>query len=161
LKNSDDQGTQFDLRTELYINDALVSDGETLCIKGVTRNPTYAKEVTVPFGPISNGTYNPGDVLSLVVLTRIGTNLEGSKCSGHSNAVGLRLYYDLLTRPSGFGAGISPDPMKDYFLHSQSGTYFLDDVSPTGTVKFKDSSSLNYNNGNPWKKIGTWSMTLP
>jgi hypothetical protein len=50
--------------------------------------------------------------------------------------------------------------MKEYFLHSASGTYFLDDASPTGTVKYKDSSSVNYNIGNPWREIGTWSMTL-
>jgi hypothetical protein len=165
LKNSDDQGTQFDLRADLYINNTHISTSQTLCITGVTRNPSYAKEVTVPFGPISDGTYNPGDILSLRVLTRIGTNADGSKCSGpggsHNNAVGLRLYYDSPTRPSKFGAEISPDPMKDYFLHSSSGNYFLNDTSPTGTVKYKDSSSVNYNNGNPWKEIGTWNMTLP
>jgi hypothetical protein len=164
LKNSDDQGTQFDLRAELYVNDVLASQGETLCVTGVTRNPSYAKEVTVPFDPISDGTYNPGDVLSLRVLTRIGTNPDGSKCSGpggsHNNAVGLRLYYDSPTRPSRFGAEISPDPLKDYFLHSASETYFLDDASPTGAVKYKDSSGVNYKNGNQWKEIGTWQMVL-
>jgi len=164
LKNSDDQGTQFDLRAEFYINDALISEGETLCITGVTRNPSYAKEVTVPFGPVSNGAHGPGDILSLRLLTRIGTNPDGSKCSGpggsHNNAVGLRLYYDSPTRPSGFGAEISPDPMKDYFLHSTAGNYFLNDVSPSGTVKYKDSSGVNYNYGNQWKEIGTWQMLL-
>jgi len=144
----------------LYVNDDLVSEGETLCITGVTRNPSYAKEVTVPFGPVSNGVYEPGDTLSLKLLTRIGTNPDGSKCTGHNNAVGLRLYYDSPTRPSGLGALISPAPMKDYFLHSAGGTYFLDDLSPTGTVKYKDSSSVNYNNGNPWKEIGIWRMVL-
>jgi hypothetical protein len=98
------------------------------------------------------------------VLTRIGTNPDGSKCSGpggsHNNAVGLRLYYDSPTRPSRFGAEISPDPLMDYFLHSASGNYFLNDVSPTGTVKYKDSSGVNYKNGNPWKEIGTWQMEL-
>jgi YD repeat-containing protein len=164
LKNSDDQGTQFDLRAELYINDTLISEGETLCITEVTRNPSYAKEVTVPFGPVSNGAHGPGDILSLRLLTRIGTNPDGSKCTGpggsHNNAVGLRLYYDSPTRPSGFGAEISPDPMKDYFLHSTSENYFLNDVSPTGPVKYKDSSAVNYNYGNQWKEIGTWQMVL-
>jgi len=50
--------------------------------------------------------------------------------------------------------------MKDYFLHSSSGTYLLNDVSPTGAVQYKDSSGVNYNNGNPWKEIGTWQMVL-
>jgi hypothetical protein len=43
LKNSDDIGTQFDLRAEVYINDEytsrLASAGETRCITVVTRNP--------------------------------------------------------------------------------------------------------------------------
>lgn len=164
LKNSDDQGTQFDLRTELYLNDVLVSEGQTLCITGVTRNPSYAREATVPFGPVSNGAYKPGDVLSLRVLTRIGTNPDGSKCSGpggsHNNAVGLRLYYDAPTRALKFGAAISPDPMQDLFLHSSGSTYFLDEAAPTGAVKYKDSAGVNFNNGNPWKEIGTWRMVL-
>lgn len=45
LKNSDDQGTNFDLRVEAYKNSTLVASGQTLCITGVTRNPGSAKEV--------------------------------------------------------------------------------------------------------------------
>jgi YVTN family beta-propeller protein len=165
LKNSDDQGTQFDLRNELFLNDTLVWEGQTLCITGVTRNPSYARNVTVRLSPVSTGTYDTGDTLSLKVFTRIGTNPDASKCSGpggsHNNAVGLRLYYDTANRASGFGAEISHDPMKDFFLHSTGTNYFLNDVTPTGAIKYKDSSSVNFNNGNPWKEIGTWDMTLP
>lgn len=165
LKSSDDQGTQFDLRTEVYVNGQLVSEGETLCITGVTRNPSYAKEVTVQFNPVSDGAFYSGDALSLRVLTRIGTTPDGQKCSGpggsHNNAVGLRLYYDAPTRPSRFGAEIAPDTFEEFYLHSTSGTYFLVEIDPTRTVKYKDSISINYNNGNPWKEIGTWSMTVP
>ena len=48
-----------------------------------------------------NGT---SDVLSLKILTRIGTNGAGAFCGGHSNAVGLRLYFDAVSRPSKFTA---------------------------------------------------------
>ena len=79
LKNSDDQGTRFDLRVEVYKNGVLAASGETYCITGVTRNPSLAQEVGVSFGspaPVSfDGTT---DVLSLKVLTRIGTNGSGS-----------------------------------------------------------------------------------
>jgi len=164
LKNSDDQGTQFDLRTELYINGVHISDGASLCITGVTRNPSYAKEVIVPFNLITNGTYVPGDILSLKVLTRIGTTPDGQKCSGpggsHNNAVGLRLYYDSPDRPSRFGAEIAPNPMQDLFLHFSGANYFLDNVQPTGAVKYKDSSNVNYSGGNPWIEIGTWTRVL-
>ena len=74
--------------------------------------------------------------------------------------MGLRLYYDSSDRPSRFGAEIIPDPMKDFFLHSSGSNYYLDSVAPTGAVKYKDSSSVNYSNGNPWKEIGTWTKVL-
>jgi len=161
LKNSDDQGTSFDLKTEVYINDTLISDGITRCITGVTRNPSRAKEIAVPFGPTTDSGVEASDLLSLKVLTRIGTNPNDSKCPGHNNAVGLRLYYDAVNRPSRFGAEIAPYPLTDLFLHTD-GTKFLDDMAPTGTTtKFQDSSSLNFSGGNPWKEIGTWIMTIP
>jgi hypothetical protein len=159
LKNSDDQGTQFDLRTEVYINDTLVSDGITRCITGVTRNPNKAKEVVVAFGSISDGAFEAGDELSLKISTRIGTNPDDTKCPGHNNAVGLRLYYDAVSRPSRFGAEIAPDPLTDFFLHAND---LLNDNAPTATTaQFRDSSSLNFSGGNPWKEIGTWIMILP
>jgi len=96
LKNSDDQGTYFDLRAELLKNGTPVASGETLNIQGVTRNADKAKEVAVAFGTISDGQFNAGDVLSLKILTKV------TATGGHSNAVGLRLYYDSLSRPSAF-----------------------------------------------------------
>ena len=113
LKNSDDQGTNFDLRAELLKNGTVIASGETRCITGVTRNADKAKEVTVPLSPIATGNVVAGDVLSLKISTRIGTNPNGTKCAGHSNAVGLRLYYDGTTRPSRFGAAIPQNSLKD------------------------------------------------
>jgi hypothetical protein len=98
LKNSDDQGTYFDLRAELRKNGLVIASGETKTIQGVTRNPSNAKEVTVPFGAISDSQFNPGDILSLRILTKVADS------GGHNNAVGLRLYYDAVSRSSRFGA---------------------------------------------------------
>jgi N-acetylneuraminic acid mutarotase len=101
LKNSDDIGTRFDLRGEVLKNGTLVTSGEIYCITGVTRNPSLAKEVTVSFGSFSPTELNGStDVLSLRVLTRIGSNGAGGFCGGHSNAVGLRLYFDAVGRAS-------------------------------------------------------------
>ena len=94
MKNSDDQGTYFDLRAEILKNGTPVASGETLNIQGITRNPDNAKEVAVAFGTISDGEFNAGDVLSLRILTKV------TATGGHSSAVGLRLYYDSLSRPS-------------------------------------------------------------
>jgi hypothetical protein len=144
LKNSDDQGTSFDLRAELLKNGTVIASGEARCITGVTRNPNNAKEVTVQFGPITNEDVAAGDVLFLKILTRIGTKADGTQCAGHSNAVGLRFYYDGTTRPSRFGAAIPQTSLKDFFLHSGSSDFF-DTTAPTAaTAKFKDSLGVNF-----------------
>jgi N-acetylneuraminic acid mutarotase len=105
LKNSDDIGTRFDLRVEAYRNGALVASGQALCILGITQNPSNAKLVAVSFGPFSPVTFNgTSDTLSLKVLTRIGTTPGGASCGGHTNAVGLRTYFDATNRDAGFSA---------------------------------------------------------
>lgn len=109
LKNSDDQGTRFDLRVELYKNGTVVTSGETYCIQGITRNANNATESIVAFDPFSTQTFDGTvDILSLKVLTRIGTNGSGGFCGGHSNAVGLRLYFDATNRPTNFDATFGP-----------------------------------------------------
>ncbi len=102
LKNSDDQGTYFDLRAELQKNGTVIASGETKTIQGVTRNPSLAKEVMVAFGGLAAQTFNAGDVLSLKLLTKVADS------GGHSNAVGLRLYYDAVDRPSRVGVTFGP-----------------------------------------------------
>jgi|SRR5207249_3535520 len=50
----------------------------------------------------------------------------------------------------------------DFFLHGAGATanpptLFLDRTAPTDTTaKFKDSTSINFSGGNPWKEVGTW-----
>jgi hypothetical protein len=101
LKNSDDQGTRFDLRGELYRNGSLVSSGEMYCVTGVTRNPALAEEVTVLIAPALGVAFDGAtDGLSMKILTRIGTNGQAGFCGGHSNAAGLRLYFDASHRAS-------------------------------------------------------------
>jgi len=48
LRNSDDQGTKFDLLAEVLVDGAPVSSGELHCVSGVTRDPDRAKELTIP-----------------------------------------------------------------------------------------------------------------
>jgi hypothetical protein len=64
------------------------------------------------------------------------------------------------SRPSHFDSEILPYPLEEFYLHALNGNYFPDDVSQTDKVKYKDSSGINYNYGNTWKKIGTWSMMV-
>jgi hypothetical protein len=104
LKNSDDIGTNFDLRAELWKNNVLVTAGEAYGITGITRNLDLAKEVMVSFPSFARVTITSTDVASLRILTRIGTNGAGGFLGGHSNAVGLRVYFDALSRCSKFDA---------------------------------------------------------
>ena len=153
LKNSDDQGTYFDLKAELLKNGVIIALGQTINIIGITRNPSLAKEVTVAFGPVSDDPLISGDMFSLRIWTKVTAS------GGHSNAVGLRLYYDGVSRQSRFGMGIVPDPMEDYFLHSDVSGDFLNNRIPTATnPKYKDSPSINRTT---YKEIGTWRMIEP
>ena len=141
-----------------------MTSGLTRCISGVTRNPNNALEAVVALDPIpsSAAIYRTGDVLSFRVLTRIGTNSDDTQCLGHKNAVGLRLYYGGLQRPSGFGAELTPNPLRDFYLHSSGSVNFLNSVAPTPvTPRFKDSPPVSFAGGNLWKEVGTWNMTVP
>ena len=161
LENSDDQGTQFDIRVELFANGTLVSEGTALCVTGITRNAANAKDVAVAFAP-STGLPASGDAILFKVSTRIGTNPDGSKCPGHNNAVGLRLYYDGSSRSSHFGAALGGDEAISYFLHLTGTASTLSAAAPTASsAKQKDSAGLNFAGGNAWVEIGSWSMTAP
>lgn len=89
---------------------------------------------------------------------RLSATSQGDGFGGPSNAVGLRLYYDGVGRPSRFGMEVAPDPMKDYFLHSDSSSDFLNSLSPTDTdPKYRDSASVDRTT---YKEIGTWRLTV-
>ena len=176
LKNSDDQGTQFDLKVELLQNGSPVASGLTRCVTSVTRNPASAREVVVSFDPFAPVPLASGDVLALRVSTRIGTTVGDAKCAGpggsHNNARGLRLYYDSTNRELRFDATIPPGASEDLFLRSDGGncpngdgesqgviTRFLSPTAPvSATPKCKDSLGVNFNGGNPYSVIGTWSL---
>jgi hypothetical protein len=102
LKNSDDQGTYFDIRAELRRNGMIIASGETKNIQGITRNANQAKEVVVTFGTPVNAQFDASDVLSVRVLAKVADS------GGHNNAVGVRLYYDAVSRPARFGATFAP-----------------------------------------------------
>ncbi|MGB7540270.1 MAG: sialidase family protein [Anaerolineales bacterium] len=101
LKNSDDIGTRFDLRAEVYRNEAMFGYGEYYCITGVVRNSDQAQEVLIPINAFSATLFNgETDVLSVKIMVRIGTNGSGSFCGGHSSATGARMYFNASNRLS-------------------------------------------------------------
>jgi RHS repeat-associated protein len=130
LKNSDDQGTNFDLRAELSRNGLVIATAETKNIVGVTRNPDKAKEVTAAFGPVTDPHFAPGDVLVLALFAKV------TDTGGHTSAVGLRLYYDAASRPARFGAAVGPanlPPVADAGLDAHALTLVPATVDGTGS----------------------------
>jgi hypothetical protein len=109
LRNSDDQGTQFDLRADVEKNGVTVATGIAHCITGVTRNPALARAATVSLSPSPPVEFDgTADVLRLRIFARIGTKPDGARCIGpggsHASATGLRLYFDSVGRESALGA---------------------------------------------------------
>jgi hypothetical protein len=111
LKNSDDQGTKFDLKVEVLRNGVEIGEGLLRCISGLTRNPHKAKAVVVPLtltggSQVFNGTT---DTLSVSLQTRIGTNPNNTRCAGgHASAVGVRAYFDAMGRDARLDAVLAP-----------------------------------------------------
>ena len=162
-----------DVKVEVYKNASLVASGITRCIRGLVKKAARAQEIEVAFDPFDPVSLESGDVLSLKVLTRIGTTLNDARCSGpgaaHSTSEGLRLYYDSAGRESHFDATIDGDSA-DVYLHSDGGARtsnqsagvtrrFLNSTAPAALqARCKDSGKLNFIRGNPWHEVGTWSM---
>jgi hypothetical protein len=102
LANNNDQGTYFDIYAEVLKNGNQITYGGIDNIRGVVRNANSAKEVVIPFEPIDDSGLNPGDVLSIRIFAKV------TAASSHRSAVGLRLYYDAISRPSRFEPSSTP-----------------------------------------------------
>jgi hypothetical protein len=140
LKNSDDQGTYFDLKAELRKNGTVIAVGESKNIQGVTRNASLAKELSLAFGAISDSQFATGDVLSIRILTKVADS------GGHNNAVGLRLYYGAVSRPSRFGATFgSPPPTKLVITAVNNGVNPVAGAPFSLTVQSQNTSSAPAN----------------
>jgi hypothetical protein len=162
LRNSDDQGTRFDLQAQVYKNGVLAGEGLARCVTRLAWNVGAAKEVEVALSLLSPTTVAAGDVLSIKLLTRIGTEPNGARCGGRSHAAGLRFYYDAVARPSHFSAAVGPTPMSKFFLHSNAGTLLVSTAAPTSAAEiFRDSPAVRFGGGNLWKQIGIWTLTIP
>lgn len=100
LRSGGGQRASFDLRAELFNGSEPVQAGEVHCISGLTRDPSKAREVVIPFSSHFIGSEFTGETeLSLRVSVRIGTDGDGV-CQGHAGATGLRVYYDSINEPS-------------------------------------------------------------
>ena len=180
LRNSDDQGTQFDVMEQLFQDGNEVASGLTRCITALTRNPLLAKQVSVPWSSFTPIATSANDVFTVKLSARIGTNPDGTKCPGpggsHNSAVSLRFYYDGASRDSEFDATVGTSTSAAFF-HSDGGacdkpvattesrgvtTRFLDPSVPgaPAPAKCKDSGVVDLARGNNWSTIGIWTWAV-
>ena len=62
LKNSDDIGTRFDLRAEVYRNgQSFIASSDTYCIQGITRNANLVLEITSAFSSFAPVDFSGAD----------------------------------------------------------------------------------------------------
>ena len=162
LKNSDDQGTNFDVQVDMLKNGTVVASGLVRCVTGLIRTPSSARQVAIPFTSGNGVPAVSGDVVAFRVSARIGTNPDGTACGGHASALGLDLYYDSTTQNSRFSPGIPMGTTSDFFLHTSGSTDLFDNTAPTSTTsKVKESAAVHFSGGNPFAVVGTWSRTQP
>jgi uncharacterized repeat protein (TIGR01451 family) len=162
LKNSDDQGTNFDVRAEVWAEEGLMAEGQVLCVKGLTRNVAKAARVLVPVAPVSQEPPPAGSEVTLKVYARIGTTPDGEMCGGHSSAVGLKLYYDALAQASRIGMQLGAEPFRDQYLRLGAGGAALEAAPPAaGTARYQDSPAVRFPKGNGWALVGTWTRIAP
>jgi hypothetical protein len=179
LTSGFDRNTRFDIQVELLQDGTPVATGLTRCVDDLSAGRRHATEVVVPWDDHTPPTLGVGDVLSLRVSARMGTNEDGTRCGagrGRHNAprssFGLRVYSGTAAHPSGFAATITPDPSVDLYLASgRTGCHVwpgwgrdgddlsLSEEAPTGRrTTCRDSGWLSAWGGNDWSEAGTWKL---
>jgi hypothetical protein len=175
LRNTEDIDSRFDFRAELLKNGAVVATGLTRC-QVVNASATPGNNVPVAVGLPGIVRLVSGDVLSMRVSVRRGTNPNDTVCPGHlADNNGLRIFYDSTGTPSQFDMTIFPNPSQIYFFHSDGTTCTdvlgesqptatlnrtLSNVAPVGaSVRCKEvTSNITFAGGNPWNVFSTWFL---
>lgn len=146
LKNSDDVGTKFDLKAEVYKNGVLVTSGQINDVAGGSSGFNNAKLRTIALASIAPYSYNPSDVLSFKLYVRIAAS------SGHRSGT-ARLWYNDSQADSGLSMVIGGATSSHYLRASA----LLVPTPGPGPKKTIDVLVDRAANGNAFKLIGSWS----
>ena len=150
LKNSDDVGTKFDLRAEVYKNGSLVGSGQLSGVSGGSSGFNNAVLRTIDVALSSPVSVTPGDTLSLRLSVRIAVGVTGHR-SGTA-----RLWFNDAAANSRFSATIG-DTAGDHFLLDGLALGAAPGAGPKKTIDVFVDRAVG---GNPFKPFGTWSKTL-
>lgn len=152
LKNSDDVGTKFDLKAEVYAGAALIGSGQLNAVNGGSSGFNNANLQSIPLtlsGPVNVA----GSSLSIKLSVRI-------TCSGSTHTSGTaRLWFNDSQANSGVGATIG-GVAKNYYLLNGSAL----GTAPGPGPKSTDDTLVNSAQacpGRPFVEVGTWSIAVP
>jgi len=151
LKNSDDVGTRFDLRAEVFADGTLVSAGQIDNVSGGSSGFNNARRHAIPL-PLASPAIVQSE-LSIAISARI-------TCSGRTHTSGTaRLWFNDAKADSGFDATLD-GTNSDYFLLSGSALGSSPGPGPKNVVdKLLDSKAACP--GRAFLPLGTWSVALP
>ena len=153
LKNSDDVGTNVDLRAEAYKNGALVGSGQLNGVSGGSSGFNHARMDSIDLTLPASVDMPSGSILSLKLSVRI-------TCSGKTHNSGTaRLWFNDGQANSRFDATIG-GTTSNYYLLNGSALGTTAGPGPKKTIDvFVDNKVACP--GRPFKPFGTWSITLP
>ena len=147
LKNSDDVGTRFDLKAEVYKNGTeLVSSGQLDNVWGGSSGFNNANLQTIPFNTFTPVDFPQGSTLSIKLYVR-------NACVGPTHNSGIaRLWYDDAAANSRFDATVE----------GSSSNYYLRDIfALSTTVGSGPKKKIDVQAGakcSPFKEFGTWTI---
>ena len=148
LKNSDDVGTRFDLKAEVYKNSTeLVSSGQLDNVWGGSSGFNNANLQTIPFNTFSPVDFPEGSTLSIKLYVR-------NACQGPTHNSGTaRLWYDDAAANSRFDATIEGSN-SNYYLRNNFVLSTAVGIGPKQKIDVQAGSKCS-----PFKTFGTWSIT--
>ena len=150
LKNSDDVGTKFDLRAEVFKNGSLVGSGQLSGVSGGSSGFNNAVLRTINLALNTPTDVQSGDTVSITLSVRIAVGV-----SGHRSGT-ARLWFNDAAANSRFSATIG-GTTSDFFL--LNGFTQGEEAGP-GPKKTIDVFVDRLAGGNPFKPFGTWSKTF-
>ena len=150
LKNSDDVGTNFDVRAEVLRNTVVVGTGEIANVSGGSSGFNNAVLRAIEIALSGDVPIVSGDTLAFRVSIRIGA-------TGHRSGT-VRLWYNDTQANSRLEFTLFGTPTTLYLRDGftlQSTAAAVTSTSKKTIDVFADRAV----GGNPWKVVGTWSKT--
>jgi hypothetical protein len=149
LKNSDDVGTRFDLRAEVYLGDTLVTSGEVDSVAGGSSGFNNAVLDTISLNPFAPVVAPHGSRLSLMLFVR-------NTCTGPTHNSGVaRLWYNDAKANSAFGATIAGSD-NPYYIVAGGNLSTSPGAGPQASIDAVVGAPCS-----AFKSFGTWSLLIP